>query len=531
MRWSRRWRAAWPYLAWAAGLAAAAVVLFWCYLRQSQSTAVNSDGAGTALQAWEMLHGNLLLSGWWLADVTFYAFEVPVNAVVEAINGLNPDVVHISAALIYTLLVLTAALLARGSARGAEGITRALLGGGVLVAPAISPGTRILMLSPDHVGVGVPILLTLLLVDRARERWWVPAAACVLLAWAQVDDPIATYAAALPVAAVCLLRAVLPLLRRRRPGWYDGALGVAAVVSAELARLVVAAIKAAGGFSMQSLTNVAKFQPYADWGHLIKAGAENVLILFGADFYEQPAGIRTTIAYLHFAGLALAAAGLLAGIAGLFRRADRVTQVLTVGTLVVLGAGTLGTRMVPISGAHEIATVLPFGAVLAGRTLGPWLVRRRLPRITLAPLLGLALAGYLAALGYSAAQPARPAETQGLADFLLAHHLTYGLGRYWAANSTTLASDGRVRVAAVQDGARVAYPWVTKPSWYDPAVSYANFVVATSGPPTAYAFNDVIVRHAFGKPAREYRYGPYLIMVWNKNLLLQVPPPNQSQVG
>ena len=60
---------------------------------------MNADGSGMALQGWEMLHGNLLLSGWWLADVTFYTFEVPVNAVAAAADGLNADVVHVSAAL------------------------------------------------------------------------------------------------------------------------------------------------------------------------------------------------------------------------------------------------------------------------------------------------------------------------------------------------------------------------------------------------------------------------------------------------
>jgi hypothetical protein len=507
-------------------------VLFWCYLRQSQAIAVNADGSGMALQGWDMLHGNLLLSGWWLADVTFYTFEIPVDALVEAVHGLNADVVHISAAVIYTLLVLTAALLARGTARGAEGVARALLGAGVMVAPAFGPGTRVLILSPDHTGVGVPILLTLLLVDRARERWWVPLAMCVLLTWAQVDDPLATYAAVVPIALVCFVRAGVGLVRRRL-AWYDAALAVAAVVSAALTHLAVSAIKAAGGYSMQPLANAGKLVPYSEWGRQIHAAGQNVLILFGADFYEQPAGIRTAIAFLHFVGVALALCGLLVGIAGLVRGADRVTQALTVATLVMLGAGALGTKMTPIQGAHEIAVVLPFGAVLAGRTLGPWLLSRRLPRITLTPLLGVALVGYLAALGYNASLPAMSAETQGLADWLVAHHLTSGLGRYWAANSTTLASGGRVRVAPVQgSGGNVAYPWVAKPSWFDPAVSYANFVVAMPGPKgNAYAFSERAVRHSFGKPSRVYHYGPYVIMVWNRNLLLQVPKPDQSHVN
>jgi hypothetical protein len=545
-RHGNRWRSARPFAAWGAALLVAAAVLFWCYLRESQTAGVNSDGAGMALQGWDMLHGNLLLSGWWLADVTFYTFEVPLDALVEAVHGLNADVVHISAALIYMLLVLTAALLARGKARGAEGIIRALLGAGILVAPALSPGAHILLLSPDHTGIGVPILLTLLLVDRAAERWWVAVAMGALLTWAQVDDPLATYAAALPVALVCLVRVGVPLVLRRRPGWYDAGLAAAALVSVELTRLVISAIKAAGGYSMQSLTGVAKMIPSAEWGRQIHATVENVLILFGADFFDQH-GFQTAIAFLHFVGVALALAGLVIGIVGIFRGADRVTQILTVGIGATLVAGTFATVTAPISGAHEIAVVLPFGAVLAGRTLGPWLSHepfrggsggssppeqrwRRLPRITLAPVLGVAFACYLAALGYSASQPARPAPTQGLADWLTAHHLTSGLGRYWAANITTLASGGQVRVAAVTGNGQAPYPWVTRPGWYEPAQSYANFFVAAPGQAgTSDAFPEAAVRHVFGKPAREYRYGPYVIMVWNRNLLFKMLPPDQNR--
>ena len=81
---------------------------------------------------------------------------------------------HITAAIVYTLLVLTAALLAKGTARGAEGVVRAVLAAGILVAPGFIPGTHVLLLAPDHTGIGVPILLTLLFIDRARKRWWVP---------------------------------------------------------------------------------------------------------------------------------------------------------------------------------------------------------------------------------------------------------------------------------------------------------------------------------------------------------------------
>ena len=54
------------------GCSRAVAALFACYLRQSRTVAVGSDGASQALQAWDLLHGNPLLHGWWVTDVSFY---------------------------------------------------------------------------------------------------------------------------------------------------------------------------------------------------------------------------------------------------------------------------------------------------------------------------------------------------------------------------------------------------------------------------------------------------------------------------
>ena len=104
----------------AIAVGAAAVGLFVCYLRLSATFAAGSDGASNALEAWDLLHGNWLLRGWTLTDVSFYTTELPEYALVELARGLRPDVVHLAAAITYTLLVLTAAALARGRASGAR---------------------------------------------------------------------------------------------------------------------------------------------------------------------------------------------------------------------------------------------------------------------------------------------------------------------------------------------------------------------------------------------------------------------------
>src|ERR1700758_152108 len=133
------------------GLAVA--VLFFCYLRQSSSVPVSSDGSGNILQAWDMLHGNLLLRHWYSSDVSFYTTELPQYALIEALLAhwltLGAWVVHVGAAMTYTLLVLLASLLAKGRAQGGPGVARALLAAGIMMAPQLS-ATPIVLLSPDH---------------------------------------------------------------------------------------------------------------------------------------------------------------------------------------------------------------------------------------------------------------------------------------------------------------------------------------------------------------------------------------------
>ena len=68
-----RARAAWR----PAVIALAAAGLFTLYWRQSEAVSVSSDGASIVLQAQAVLHGNLLLHSWRVADVSFYTTELP----------------------------------------------------------------------------------------------------------------------------------------------------------------------------------------------------------------------------------------------------------------------------------------------------------------------------------------------------------------------------------------------------------------------------------------------------------------------
>jgi hypothetical protein len=66
--------------------------------------------------------------------------------------------------------------------------------------------------------------------------------------------------------------------------------------------------------------------------------------------------------------------------------------------------------------------------------------------------------------------------------------------------------------------------WMSKEAWYAPQTHYANFIVLDSTPGYFSHWEPLkLIREYFGTPARTYQYGPYTVLVWNRNLLLSVP--------
>jgi len=510
---TRSWRKL-AWWAWVAAYVVAGVALFFCYWRLSGTQAVTSDGAANALQAWDMLHGNPLLRGWTVSDVSFYTTELPEYVGVELIRGLGPDVVHVAAGFTYTLLVLLAGLLAKGRAKGREALVRVLIASGIMIAPQLQFGASIVLLAPDHTGTEVPLLVTWLVLDRARRRWYVPLIIMVMLAWVQIADSITLLVAIAPLALVCALRIGQGLVRREplTSRWYEASLAVAAVASVAAAWLAVHVIDRLGGYVVTGLPT-APAMLRAVPGQL-RLTADGVLVLYGADFSGLHPGVAAAFAVAHLVGLALAAWALGLAIWRFFRIDDLVVQVLTAAIIINLAAFAFSRLPGGLYHFRLIVAVLPLGAVLAGRLLSGQVVRLRL-----VPALSVMLACYLAVLGYGVAQPAVPAQDQALADWLVTHHLKTGLTG-WNANVITLDTDGRVLLLVTYFGWSGAAPdlYQSKASWYDRRLHYADFVVSTTGggpDPVSYR----IAVADFGRPARIYHFGGHTIMIWDKNLL------------
>jgi hypothetical protein len=509
----------------------AVAVLFFCYLRQSSSVPVSSDGSGNILQAWDMLHGNLLLRHWYSSDVSFYTTELPQYALIEALLahwlGIGAWVVHVGAAMTYTLLVLLAALLAKGRAQGVAGLARALLAVGIMMAPQLS-ATPIVLLSPDHTGTAVPVLVAWLLIDRyphARPRWLVPAVVCAILAWTMVADSVVLITAIAPLALVAVVRSFADLTRGRwhdgdrASRWYEPSLAGAAVIAAGIGLLASRAIRALGGFHVWRIGT--KTAPVGNWPHGAVVMAKGFLELFGANVFQAKPAIALVFTVFHLAGAVLVLCGLVLALRRLLRPDELIVAVLAVAILINLGAYLVSTHTHDVLGAREMAAVLPFGAALAGRMLGErTLAALRAGPMALRPALAVVLVGYLGALGYGAAQTPAPPVNEPLVAWLTGHGFHDGLAGYWEANSTTVASGDRVLVSAVTrtaGGKLTPYQWETNEQDFDPSLHYANFLVAGGPSPLKDALASAA--RTFGPPQRVFHFDGYTVLVWDTNLL------------
>jgi hypothetical protein len=520
----RRWLAV-------AGFAVFAAALFTVYLRLSRTSGENSDQANILLAASDMLHGNLLLHGWYLTDVSFYTTELPQYALLEIFFGVHANTAHIAAAMTYTLAVVLAVLVARGGFTSRAAVIRMVIVAGIMLAPQLGVGVAALLLSVGHIGTSVPVLLIFLLLDRAPQRWYVSVLTALGLAWALIADELVLIIGVLPLALVCALRVAEAAVRKgglvrglaaRR---YELSLIGAAGASAALAWVADRVLRALGGYILHPVH--FKFASHYSWATLHVLWA--VPRIFGAD-YRGLAGGPYYIALLHWVSLALVGLALLLVAWRFFAGAALVDQLLAVaiaGNIALFVTTSAGTQ-----GPHEIAVVAPFGAALAARMLvGSQAPRTRPPSVlarrtrAVASGAGLAvLLGYLWGLGHGVVQPAAPPDGSQLASWLEAHHLRYGLAGYWESSIVTVQTGGRVTVRAVLGTNTMGpYLWLTKPSWYDPAAQYANFVVLDSTPGYMYWEPRAVIAKYFGRPAREYNVGSFTVMVWDRNLLSSSP--------
>ena len=503
-RWLRRLLAA---AAWTVG----GMALFAFYLRVSFTGHVTSDGANNALQAWDMLHGHLLLHGWIIGDATYYTFDLPVLAVTEIFFGLGDLTSHVASALTYLIVTVSAVALALTDSRGLARVARCGVVVVVLTAMFhVVSNAPYLLGAPDHTGTSAFLLVSFLLIDRLPTRWYTSPLLLAILCAGQIGDATVRYVAVPAVVVVCGYRVVAA--RKVRTG--DAANALAAAVSVPLASVVRAVMLRFGAYQM--VAPKTAIAPFRRWPHNAALAWDAIRVLFGVVTGSGSSSLVRDAGYILGLACLLAAAAGFARVVVTWRTASRAEQLLCAAIVINLSAYVISTLPVP-SNPYDIVAVLPCGAVLAARACVPGHIAGTL-RVGLT--MGLAAIAALLLLTTAAARPAAAVPTAPLSAWLEAHGLTYGLAGYWNGSVITLHSGNRVQVRAVVMHGRqvIRYDWETDTSWFDASRHDATFVIidlAGNGlSPSAERY--------FGKPVKIEYVAHWAILIYQKNLLEQV---------
>jgi hypothetical protein len=467
-----------------------------------------SDGSNTVLEGWDFAHGDVLLHGWILSDVSFYVLEIPIAALSTLAVGASAAAVHLTAGIVYTLVIGCTLWCLRS-----RDVSRTVPALAVLLVPLADVVARhALITGVDHLGSSVFILLSTLIVDRLRERWYAAWLLLAVFTLGEVSDGFVTYVGVSAVIGVC----VWQMLAEWRLSWDMPRFIAAATVSLAAARHVRTELRHLGGYMMTSPNTVVS--PRSEWPAHLRSTWFGLKVLLG---FAQTGGGISGACHLA-AGWLLLTLAVLGGIRTLrhWRTRgsgseggsgipQRIAVLLVPGALV---AYMLSEQSAIAGNAFDLAGTLPFCALLAANSINGFRGVARVGTKAVAVITALAVV-------FAVAQPAAATDSSGLISRLRVLHLGEGISDYPTASSTTVASGQGVTVRAVvwNGGGFSVYGWETRTQWYRAAKHEARYFVTSADGSTPKE-----VESAFGKPAAAYRIGEYDVLVYSYNLFTRI---------
>ncbi len=487
----------------------------------------DSDGATVVLQGQAMGGGNFTLHGWALSLDSFWTVDAVVYMVVELVTGVRGMLLFLVPATIAAAVVVVGVLLARDGRRGIAGVAAATTVVVVLGLPS-HVLANVFLRGPLHVGTALLCLCAFAGLRSGRFGWgWVAAVLC--LAAGVLGD---FQTAVLGVASVCIAGFVA-MLRMR--DWRSGVPEVgAAAAGLVIAAVVRAASDVVGTFSVNAgHPRASGTQMITNLHHLPLWGA-NMLGVGGGQLGNG--GVPVALGAVHLIGLFVVTGGIMAGaatmVSGAIRgrsspveasAAWRLEDLLVLAVFADLVVFLVLTTSDDPGFLRYLTAAIIFGTVLAGRWVGR--LAASLPsalpvRRAAAAVCVAVVAACAAALGFTLAAPMPKQPIAQLGKFLEARQLVVGIGDYWSASITTVATGGVVTVRPVIStpaGRVVRYERQSAATWY--ANQPFEFLVYDTARPWG-GIDATTASLTFGPVARTYVVGHYRVLVWRHPLFV-----------
>jgi hypothetical protein len=523
-----------PALKWI-GIILLGGLLFSMYLLISRIVLYNADDASIILEAQSMLHGNVIMHGWYMPTDNFLTIDMPLYAIGLQLGFSLTALLRIVPSLLYTLVILCTGYLVSTLLPQKQRLWSWLALLGILAFPPLYM-VQLLLVGPIHVGTLLFALIGLIaykhFLSGARGKWFTLAILLVLMTLAMVGDPLVLVFLVLPL----LLTECIQIVAKRRISLQENAAFFGTLLAIGISHLLLWILDLAG---VHILSNIS-----FKWATLhgivtnLQQAIKIVYYIFNASIFTSGSfslsslpillnaivittfGIAMVFAVIYAIRLAIVKRGKNALFQAEITPDAKIIQISiwsSIGTVAAVIFSTLGGALgrrylYPLLFLSEAGT-FPF----LFKFVNKHVIRIAIVLLLIANAIPFSISLFQAPAGV-------PSEIQLLAT-LKEHHLTHGLGSYWVSAFVTVRSNEQVVIRQVipHNGSLQPYLFLVDGQWFNPAnLQQANFIAYRKGDNISAYYNASV--RTFGKPDHQYHVNGFTVLAWNTPLLTHVQP-------
>ncbi len=497
-------------LLWAAG----ALVLILFYYQIFVIEPVNSDTANAMLAAQDMARGNWRLHGWFMASDNYLGLDEISYALIWRITHNAFLTLRLVPALQWSGLAVLAVYLAN---RCGFSFQSMFVLSAALLIPAFGPYTEHLYFqAPFHVPTTICMILTVMLCGKLFKAGRLDWLWAILFAFIVIDasfsDPFFQLILTIPL--------LLALWVCKLPSYKRIIFLYLACVAIGMALLRLNLLT--GGFTQPASNIPALVRPNAIPGEIYRA-----MFLWLVTLGCFPSGQPLWLMLL--AGLRIPLVALLISSVSQCVRNFRKLEFIDLCLLLIVVTNICSVVFTQSRSGISAARYLLPAWVCASILTAKFTKKDKV-------IAGYSLIISILALGLCGMKLAQLPEKSvhflvgdgGYVAALEAHGLTRGYAGYWQASDTTLATGGKIKVAAIildRQGHLSAYHWFAKQSWYEGDITSTRFFVSTSDsaewpkPSSIIAMfgkpDDIFIVHGVKNEATGLKAGDIITYVYN----------------
>lgn len=483
---------------------------------------IDSDFCNLILEANDILHGNFFLNDWQLTGLTFITTDLPYYVLTTFFFGVTVKSYVYASALMFLVFLCSCYLLIKDIV-SEDNLCKVLF-----ICIVCFPSDFAFMGMRSHTADVTLALLGLYVICNGGKKNRTLKGHSAFLAWllftlAVTGDSLCIPFVILPILCISLVNSIGNYVNNTALQKDDAIICVIALLSVAAGKILEKLYFVLGTASKNSFLETKNFIALGQVYSKLVLYLQSLLKLFNADYTgTRLFSYEVVFYFLGVLVVVICLYSVMWNICNYFRgrEYDCISVSLSLGFLLVSVLCVITNIYVDLMGTRYYATAPGILCVIILRTFSisvkPHLPVMKLQRIT--TVLSLFLIIFACHQLFPLPDKSYKADPSvvSLINTLRNNSLSQGYSGFWAASSSTVYSQNRIRIRAIRkEKSKLAqYKWFCKNEWYNDESSF--IVVKKDGKGDFFTKSDVV--KSFGKPAKILLSAPYLIYVYDKDI-------------